>query len=117
MSHGGAAPYHVRDNTRRGRRTHARDTWEPGHGCRRHSTKHAPSAVWPVGRGLAAGRGSSVGDGTHGADDVARVQSDVLHPRPAIEVDVLLDLGLPFTGRRLVNRHLRQYQNSSLIGI
>lgn len=38
-------------------------------------------------------------------DDIIRSESYVLDPSRAIVVDVLLDLGLPLTRRRLVDGH------------
>jgi len=40
------------------------------------------------------------------ADDIVRAQGDVLHARPAVEVDVLLDLGLLLALGWLVDGHL-----------
>ena len=41
-----------------------------------------------------------------GADDVLALQRDVLHARPVVELQVLLDLALPLALGRLVDREL-----------
>lgn len=49
-----------------------------------------------------------------GCDDVASIKSDVLDSGTSVIVDVLLDLTLPQTGGRFVDRHLESIHNFTI---
>src|SRR5437773_3819700 len=51
-------------------------------------------------------RHAAVAKPRHGVDDVRRRERDVLHARAAVEIEVLLDLGFPFSLGPLVDRQL-----------
>lgn len=59
-----------------------------------------------VGRGNVEELGATLAKVSHGREDVVGAQRNVLHAGRAVVVDVLLDLRLALSGRRLVDGHL-----------